>query len=308
MPKVSIIVPVYKAEKYLRECIDSIISQTFNDWECILVDDGSPDMSGAICDEYARRDPRIRVIHKENGGVSSARNEALGTIASKWLTFVDSDDSLYPNTLELLVDVAEQNELDFIQCYFNREYIEGQVLAATTEVLSASQYADTENYLTSVWGALFKTSIIREHSLRFDENLRLGEDQIFLLNYIQYCKRIQRLGDALYFYRNNGESAVNNPKPEYEIASVKAFILLKSCNHLAQKQCDYMLLSWLTSLVINSATPSYELQNVFQNIKIKNLRHGACGSEKLLYCLQLISMPLSIRAGKLLRSIKYIIK
>lgn len=97
MPKVSVIVPVYKAENYLRRCVDSILAQTFTDWECILVDDGSPDGSGEICDEYAQKDARIRVIHKENGGVSSARNMALGKISAKWLTFVDSDDCLYPN-------------------------------------------------------------------------------------------------------------------------------------------------------------------------------------------------------------------
>ena len=106
MPKVSIIVPVFKAEKYIRQCIESILAQTFTDWECILVDDGSPDHSGTICDEYAARDARIRVIHKENGGVSSARNMALGRMTGKWLTFVDSDDCLYSNALQIWVEVA----------------------------------------------------------------------------------------------------------------------------------------------------------------------------------------------------------
>ena len=122
MPTLSIIVPVYKAEKYLRQCVDSIIAQSFTDWECILVDDGSPDRSGAICDEYAQTEARIRVIHKENGGVSSARNVALERIAGEWLTFVDSDDCLYPNALKRWVEVAEQNNLYLIQWHFNREY------------------------------------------------------------------------------------------------------------------------------------------------------------------------------------------
>ena len=145
MPKVSIIVPVYKAEQYLHRCIDSILSQSFTDWELILVDDGSPDSSGAICDEYVHKDARIHVIHKENGGVSSARNVALGRITSKWLTFVDSDDCLYPRALQRLVEVAEQNNLDLIQCHFNREYKEGQVEGEASDVLSAAQYADSEN-------------------------------------------------------------------------------------------------------------------------------------------------------------------
>ena len=92
MPKVSVIVPVYRAEKYIKECIESIINQTFEDFELLLVDDGSPDNSGAICDEYALKDSRIRVFHKENGGVSSARNEGIYKSNGEWLCFVDSDD------------------------------------------------------------------------------------------------------------------------------------------------------------------------------------------------------------------------
>ena len=99
MPKVSVIVPVYKAEKYLRQCIESILAQTFTDWECILVDDGSPDHSGAICDEYAQKDARSRVIHKENGGVSSARKVGLDNVKGDWSTFLDADDFIYKNAL-----------------------------------------------------------------------------------------------------------------------------------------------------------------------------------------------------------------
>lgn len=91
-PKVSVIVPVYKAEKYLRKCVDSILAQTFRDFEVILVDDGSPDKSGEICDEYARKDPRVRVIHKENGGVSSARNKGIDEARGEYISFLDSDD------------------------------------------------------------------------------------------------------------------------------------------------------------------------------------------------------------------------
>ena len=99
MPKVSVIVPVYKAEKYLHRCVDSILSQTFTDWELLLIDDGSPDRSGEICDEYAKKDTRIRVFHKENGGVSSARNMGLDIAKGKWIVFVDSDDWCEPDYL-----------------------------------------------------------------------------------------------------------------------------------------------------------------------------------------------------------------
>lgn len=99
MPKVSIIVPVYKAEKYLNRCIDSILAQTFTDWELLLIDDGSTDRSGDICDEYAKKDTRIRVFHKENGGVSSARNLGLDSAQGEWVTFIDADDYILPDFL-----------------------------------------------------------------------------------------------------------------------------------------------------------------------------------------------------------------
>lgn len=294
MPKVSIIVPVYKAEKYLHRCIDSILAQTFTDWECILVDDGSPDGSGAICDEYAAKDARIRVIHKENGGVSSARNMAMGIITGKWLTFVDSDDCLYNNALQRWIGVAENNNLDLTQCHFNREFTAGQVVNYETEVLSAIEYADSENYLTCVWGTLFKTSIIQEHSLRFNEKIRLGEDQIFLLNYMQYCSRIQRIGDVLYFYRDNDQSAVNNPKPEYEMASVRAFKELKRNNPIAKKRCDAMMLSWFVSLVLSSQTPASLLRNLYKDVNLEYLSPRAHTVDKMAYYLMKVNIPFAV--------------
>lgn len=294
MPKVSIIVPVYKAEKYIRECVDNILGQTFTDWECILVDDGSPDGSGAICDEYAQKDARIRVIHKENGGVSSARNMALGIITGKWLTFVDSDDCLYHNALQRWIGVAENNNLDLIQCHFNREFKVGQVVNDETEVLSAIEYADSENYLTCVWGTLFKISIIQEHLLRFDENVRLGEDQIFLLNYMQYCSRIQRIGDVLYFYRDNDQSAVNNPKPEYEIASVRAFKDLKQNNSIALKRCDVMILSWFVSLVVSSQTSASVLSELYKNVNLKYISPRAQLVDKMSFNLMKVDISFTV--------------
>ena len=100
MPKISVIVPVYKAEAYLHRCVGSLLTQTFTDFEVLLVDDGSPDRSGAICDEYARRDSRVRVFHKENGGVSSARNYGISKAEGLWLLFVDSDDWCNENYIE----------------------------------------------------------------------------------------------------------------------------------------------------------------------------------------------------------------
>ena len=293
-PKISVIVPVYNAERYLHRCIDSILAQTFTDFEVLLIDDGSKDKSGEICDEYAKKDIRVKVFHKKNGGVSSARNVALGRITGEWLTFVDSDDCLYPNALQRWVEVAEKNNLDLIQCHFNREYKEGQVEGEATEVLTAAQYADSENYLTCVWGTLFKSSIVKEHSLRFDEKVRLGEDQIFLLSHMQHCKRIQRIGDVLYFYRDNEQSAVNNPQPEYEMTSVRAFKELKRTNPIAKKRCDAMSMYYFIPLVISSNTPTSVIKDLYKDVNLEYLSPRAQTVNKLAFYLMKVSIPLAV--------------
>lgn len=115
IPKVSVIVPVYKVEKYLPECIESILSQTFTDFELILVDDGSPDNSGKICDDYATRDSRVRVFHKENGGVTSARRLGVENARSEWVMFVDGDDYILPTALSILVPIGEDEMVDIVE-------------------------------------------------------------------------------------------------------------------------------------------------------------------------------------------------
>ena len=124
MPEISVIVPVYKVEKYIHRCIDSILNQTFRDFELIMVDDGSPDNCGAICDEYAAKDNRVVVIHQENGGLSAARNAgidwAFTNSNSEWLNFIDSDDWVHPEYLQKLYDAAKCNNVSVSVCGFER--------------------------------------------------------------------------------------------------------------------------------------------------------------------------------------------
>ena len=141
MPKISIIVPVYKAEKYLNRCVDSILAQTFTDWELLLIDDGSPDRSGEICDEYAKKDSRIRVIHKENGGVSSARQRGQDEACGEYTIHVDPDDWVEPTMLEELYQKAKDDNADMVICdYYTNEsslqnYIKQQPTKLDTNVV-----------------------------------------------------------------------------------------------------------------------------------------------------------------------------
>lgn len=202
------------------------------------------------------------MVHRENGGASSARNTALDLLTGKWLAFVDSDDCIYFQAIERLYSTAEHNNLDLLQCSYNRVYQEHTASFEETNVLTSTKYVETDSYLTCVWGTLFKSSIITRHHLRFYERVRLGEDQIFLLNYMQYCKRLQSINDVLYFYRDNENSAVHKFTPEDIIISIRAFKELKNDNYLASKRCDTMLLNWFVSLTLSTRTPTYIIKEL----------------------------------------------
>ena len=121
-PKISIIIPMYNVEKYLHRCLDSVLNQTFKNWQAICVDDGSPDKSGDIAEEYAKKDKRFIVVHKENGGLSDARNAGFPYAKGKYIMYLDSDDFIHPQTMEIALDVAEKNKSDIVSFRYDRFY------------------------------------------------------------------------------------------------------------------------------------------------------------------------------------------
>ena len=200
-PTISVIVPVYKAEAYLHRCVDSMLNQTFEDFELILIDDGSPDRSGRICDEYAAKDPRIRVFHKENGGVSSARNLGLDNACGEWIAFVDADDTIDKNYLHDLISNADA---DLVMCGFRSslglhyrpkdEHISEEFLRErASEIVRC-------NAIYVPWIKLLKRSIIDDNQLRFDTKLRLGEDTTFVYLYLSFCKSVRFVSNESYYY------------------------------------------------------------------------------------------------------------
>lgn len=206
-PLISVIVPVYNVEKYLRRCIDSILAQTFTDFELLLIDDGSKDNSGKICDEYAERDNRIKVFHKENGGVSSARNIGLDNAKGEWITFVDSDDWIdkeYLNDyLNYDVDLicqglkqinATDNSIEDLKKY---DFLETYVSDHISYALYVMFIDGTLGY---IWNKLFKHKILKDHNIRFIENISIREDEIFVFKYCQYIKSIVLLPTVNYNY------------------------------------------------------------------------------------------------------------
>ena len=220
MPEISVIVPVYKSEAYLARCIDSILAQTFSDYELILVEDGSPDNCGAICDAYAKKDFRIKVVHKENGGVSSARNAGLDIAVGINITFVDSDDTVSERYLE---DLMQWREYDYVTAGFtwqdpqNNWHVRVFEEADTTvDRIRAvpSQYLG-KYYFGSPWATLMKRSLIEENALRFDTSIHSGEDTLFIINYLYHAYTVKIAPLCGYYYHYYESSLANRPHREY---------------------------------------------------------------------------------------------
>lgn len=218
---ISIIVPVYKVEKYLSRCLESIVNQTYKNLEIILIDDGSPDNSGKICDEYAEKDSRIKVIHKENSGVSSTRNLGLKKATGDYISFIDSDDWIEFDMYEKMIEVINKENVDLVKCSYIYEYDESS--KKIENLYSESKCIDLKNNkksyidfifegntLPAMWTFLIKRERIDEISLKFDENLIVGEDLIFVLNLICHCNSIYILNEHLYHYFIHEQSAMNS--------------------------------------------------------------------------------------------------
>ncbi|MBR6244787.1 glycosyltransferase family 2 protein [bacterium] len=211
MPEISVIVPVYKVEKYLSRCVDSILSQTFTDFELILVDDGSPDKCGEICEEYAKKDPRIRVNHQENRGQSAARNRGIELAQGAWITFVDSDDSVSEIYLRTLWEEAQSSNSSMIMCNCaeisktDRKIIQdtpsGFERFTVSEELLIKLYNNSCFYWV-VWGKLIKKSILTHDPL---PEGRIYEDNATVCKWLVEAKYISIANSKLYFYFSNPE-------------------------------------------------------------------------------------------------------
>ncbi|MGL5015770.1 MAG: glycosyltransferase family 2 protein [Bacteroidales bacterium] len=255
-PKISVIVPVYKVEKYLPKCIDSILAQTFTDFELLLIDDGSPDNSGAICDEYAKKDSRIRVFHKENGGVSSARNLGLDEAKGEWVWFVDGDDWVAEGAIGTIIDTIENNNVDVLQISiqgvtneispiyldFNKELI---------EPTNVSEFVNKLSFNGSVCASIYSRNIIKENYLRFIVGLKLAEDQLFILSYLRFCNTIMKSDLLAYYYRMNQESASRSASNTDLIESFSAIIDFEFRDKFSD-YCDILMIRKAISIILNN--------------------------------------------------------
>lgn len=278
MRSISIIVPVYNVEPYLRRCVDSILAQTFKDFELILIDDGSPDGCPAICDGYAEKDSRIRVIHKENGGVSSARNAGMAVAEGKYFLFCDSDDYVSPQWCEKLVRQIEETPNAWVCCDLEKVgefdlYLFEDILDVPAEPKSYYQI-----YLMGLSAytvnKIYSALKIREHSIHFCETGPIFEDVDFNLKYLQHCDSCVFVQQKLYAYVQRQGSIMHKYDSNWQAMHLRPFydrVEFIGKENL-QAYCD----SWL-----------YQFLNLFPNVFDK--RNPASWFKKIAYNQRMLS-------------------
>lgn len=230
MPKVSIIVPIYNVEQYLDRCMYSLLNQTLEDIEIIMVDDGSPDNSPGLCDDYAKRDCRIKVIHKKNGGLSDARNAGLDIATGEYIAFVDSDDYTSLDAYATLYDKAKETNADIVyagftmhnsdgtenKCFVLSQTWEGKNIIPFLKSMIFDTKPDIDTIWMSVWNGIYKRNIIEKNNIRFlSEREYLSEDILFHTMLIPLCRKIVCVPYTFYHYCYNGVSLTHssfNPK------------------------------------------------------------------------------------------------
>lgn len=269
-PLVSVIVPVYNAEKYLSRCVDSILSQTMTDFELLLIDDGSQDESGRICDEYAEENARVKVVHKTNGGVSSARNLGIDHAKGKYIIFIDSDDYwLSPNCLETLTSIMEKFGCDCVRCEYKGVDERGNIIVEPKEKHELEGRLLTPYELLryglagEFFGVLFmfRRSIVGD--LRYDEQQSFLEDMDFISRYMIKAQNCVYTSECFYAYLKRIDSVSNSPKYANVECSFKMsdkfdnYSKLTNGN-LKQYYLFYSIMMFLWTLSTLAMNPYYE--------------------------------------------------
>lgn len=210
--KISVVLPVYNGAEFFSISINSILNQTFTDYELLIIDDGSKDNTRRICDEYAEKDKRIRVFHKQNGGVSSARNMGLDNAQGEWVTFIDSDDWIKPDYLVNLYACVDE-KVDLVISFFETILSTGESITRkhSKGIVSDDNFSDLFSKFemcsnTTVWAKLFSLSLINNKNIRFNERMSMGEDTVFLYSYLLYSSLIYVSDNVNYCYNDSSAS------------------------------------------------------------------------------------------------------
>lgn len=285
-PAISIIMPVYKAEKYVRRSLNSILAQTFINWEAILVDDGSPDKSGVILDEYATKDPRIQVIHKKNGGVSSARQLGMETAKGDYVIHVDPDDWVEPNMLEELYNKIVEDDADMVICDFIWNRPTGTSISSQCPSAFDSRSILKDLFLERLHGSccnkLVKKSIIDSNNISFPKELSIHEDMYFMTKLVLLDIKVTYLNKAFYHY-----------------------VIGENANSISQKvgqsyEYDVMILKMFDKLLDGNECRKYAFNFFAKRVIIKEFYRRKCSSiEYAKKCIPFVKAIPYIKSKKL---------
>ncbi len=297
---ISIIIPVYNVEAYLRECIDSVINQTYKNFEIILVDDGSTDSSGKICDEYVEKDDRITVIHQKNSGPSKTRNTGLENANGKYIYFLDSDDYVESNALELLINTAESNDADLV--FFDArsfsddgaEIKQGYVVKGTYEPKSGyevlTKLHNNKEYHCSVVLLFIKRQLLIDNKVSFLESAYCSEDMLFTYKIFCSAKKAAHCTHTLYHRRYRSSSIVTSKKTQRHFRSCRdVYEEIRDYSEKISKTGDYMATEYTVRCAFNALDTYKKIsnedqaicKNEYKALKKDILSHSAFGNTAL---------------------------
>lgn len=240
--KFSIIIPIYNSDKYLKECLESIMNQNYDKYEVILINDGSKDNSKKICEKYCELNNRFKLINQENNGVSSARNNGIKEAKGDLILFIDSDDILEENALSFILDDFKQNDM---LCFgYSILFKDHKNSVLCDQIIKDKKEIEKRILLNDkiggyLWNKCFKASIIKDNNILFDENLHYCEDLIFVMNYLKYCNNLMYINKILYMYRMRKSSV------SYNFFNKKNVSLLNSYKILIDNVNDKKIVSKL---------------------------------------------------------------
>ncbi len=297
---ISVIIPVYNVEEYLSECIDSVLNQTYENYEIILVNDGSTDSSGEICDEYVEKDERITVIHQKNGGPSITRNTGLENANGKYIYFLDSDDYIENNSLELLVNTAESNNADLV--FFDAhsfaddgsEIKQGYVIKGNYESKSGydilTELHNNKDYHCSVVLLFIKCSLLNDNKIRFLESAYCSEDMLFTYKVFCSSQRTAQCKNTLYHRRYRSCSIVTSTKSQRHFRSCRdVYKEIRDFSKKIGKTGDYMATEYTVRCAFNALDTYKKIpkeeqtmcKKEYTSLKKDILSHSAFGNTAL---------------------------
>ena len=294
IPKISVIVPIYKAQDFLSKCVDSILAQDEKSLELVLIDDGSPDRSGEICDAYAEKDCRVRVIHQKNAGVSAARNAGIHAANGRYIGFVDSDDWIDSNMFSRLLKTAEETKADVVMCDATTVYSDGKIQADTITQLSGNQIFSKSDFKPSLllemagsaWRCIYindkYNDKLRKHPLAFPLGVKFSEDRIFNLYAFGQADRVAYIKESFYNRYMNAGSAVHRFHADYFEAYKKAAAAIEKAIHdvweddeTLQKAYSHQFFAGALGAVCNYYYKTSPMTNAQRKAAVKRLCEDA---------------------------------